>query len=227
LESDLSLKQWLDGLKSNKPGMIDFEFPTDKLRDQYLNTVERRSWKEVKALLRKFLLPSCTLPKNDASLLHWYINWRKFRQTKPQFSEFHRRLILYARFHKIEPRMPPPWEGITWVLDLLPDDPRDAIVLECYFYAHGRFLPDGRMNGIFDAMQIIRTKCIKRPRSSRDSIQLLRREPARTLEHLVERLYSTMGFTTKLTPRQKDGGYDVLAEKRESGQRAVLHIECK
>src|SRR5260370_34900586 len=36
-----------------------------------------------------------------------------------------------------------------------------------------------------------------------------------------------MGYTTALTPRQKDGGYDVLAEKEEAGKRAKIHIECK
>jgi restriction system protein len=36
-----------------------------------------------------------------------------------------------------------------------------------------------------------------------------------------------MGYTTTLTPRQKDGGYDVLAVKEEVGNRAMIHVECK
>src|SRR5262249_39598166 len=46
---------------------------------------------------------------------------------------------------------PPPWEGVTWILDLLPNNPRAAIhTLEAYFEAHGLLLPDGRINGLFD-----------------------------------------------------------------------------
>jgi restriction system protein len=118
--------------------------------------------------------------------------------------------------------------GITWVLDLLPDNPRAAIdALNAYFEAHCLFMPDGRMHGISDAIEIIRAKYIHRPRSSEEAIRLLMKESSRTFEHLVERLYAAMGYSTKLTPRLKDGGFDVLATKEELGRRAMVHVECK
>ncbi|MGY4478656.1 hypothetical protein ACVILL_006070 [Bradyrhizobium sp. USDA 3364] len=40
-------------------------------------------------------------------------------------------------------------------------------------------------------------------------------------------LYSATGYSTSLTPRQKDGGYDLLAVKEDLGQRSKTYIECK
>jgi restriction system protein len=80
------------------------------------------------------------------------------------------------------------------------------------------WLPDGRINGIFDAMEIIRAKCIERPRSAEGAISILVKEPPRTLEHLVERLYFAMGYKTILTPRQKDGGYEKFTSSAKDGK---------
>jgi restriction system protein len=147
----------------------------------------------------------------------------------PRVSEFQKRLIIYAKAKAAKAQgVPPPWEGVTWVLDLLPDNPRAAIdTLNAYFEAHCLVMPDGRMHGIADATELIRAKYIQRPRSSEEAIRLLLNESPRTFEYLIERLYSEMGYATKLTPRQKDGGYDVLATKEDAGRRAKIHIECK
>jgi len=51
--------------------------------------------------------------------------------------------------------------------------------------------------------------------------------PPRHFEHLVEHLYRKMGYATILTPLQRDGGRDVLAEAREPGKLTHLRIECK
>jgi restriction system protein len=162
--------------------------------------------------------------------LEFWIHRRKTEKptNKIREAEFIRRLIHYAVEKDKNPSVPPPWEGNTWVLDLLPERPRSAIsALEAYLEAQILWLPDGRIHGLTDAMAVIRAKCIERPRSENDAIRLLLIEPPRTLEHLVERLYSAMGFKTRLTPRQNDGGYDVLAAKIDAGQRALFHIECK
>ena len=177
-------------------------------------------------LLRKFLIPSGSLG-TDEYTFHWLVRLLKERQL-PRLTEFQRRLLVFAnaKVEKIEAH--PPWEGITWVLDLLPDNPRAAIATrKFYFEAHAGVMPDGRIHGVFDAMEIIRAKYIDRPRSTAEAINLLLNEFPRTFEHLIERLYSARGYTTKLTPRQKDGGYDVLALNDEAGHRARIHIECK
>lgn len=212
--------------RKRRAGQNSFSFPNDRLRDEYIATIETRAWEEVSDLLRRFLLPSCSLGSDGFTLLGWQAFAKAGYPVRE--SEFRSRLITYVGAKELGLEAPPPWEGITWVLDLLPHFPRAAIsALESYFMAHGLVLPDGRLHGLSDAMEVIRAKCIERPRSPEDAIRLLNEESPRTLEHLVECLYSEIGYKTVLTPRQKDGGFDVLAEKQESGQRALLHIECK
>jgi restriction system protein len=187
MSENQTLNEWLESLKKRKAGTIDFSFPSDKVRDEYIATIERRSDAEIFDLLRRFLIPSGPLGSDKA----------EGHATRG------------------------PWEGITWVLDLLPDNPRSSLAtLDAYLDAHFPFMPDGRICGMFDTMEIIRTKYIEHPRSPDDAIRLLLDESPRTLEHLVERLYAEMGYTTALTPSQKDGGYDVLATKNEAGHRA-------
>jgi restriction system protein len=221
------LDEWLQAVNSGKDNMIDYSFPSDKLRAEYLATIEQRTDSEVVSLLRKFLIPSGSLGEDQLSLLG-IVHQAKQSQLR-RITEFQRRLIVYARaLANKRQDVAPPWEGVTWILDLLPDNPRGAIdTLNSYFAAHCIFMPDGRMHGIADATELIRAKYIQRPRSSEEAIRLLLNESARAFEHLVERLYSKLGYTTKLTPRQKDGGFDVLATKEEAGRRAKVHIECK
>lgn len=221
-----TLECWLRALKDGEPGTIDFHFPTDAVRNEYLATIEQRDWESIVSLLRRFLLPSCSLGCDLMLVRSIAEHMRATRKTLQH--EFSRRLLRYAATKKRRPQAPPPWEGVTWILDLLPDRPRAAIrVLDAYFEAHCLFLPDGRMHGIFDAMAIIRARCIERPRSEREALELLHNEPPRTLECLVERLYNAMGYETTLTPRQNDGGYDVRAKKRQGTRRIDAHIECK
>lgn len=223
------LDEWLKDVETGKVGTIDYSFPSDVLKEKYLAKIDQRTDDEIIGLIRKFLIPSGSLG-SDRDTFSWLVNSLKNKQLR-RFFEFHRRLFIYARAKADGARgrqVPPPWEGVTWILDLLPDDPRAAIdTLNAYFAAHCLFMPDGRMHGIADATELIRARYIQRPRSSDDAIRLLLDESPRTFEHLVERLYSSMGYTTKLTPRQKDGGYDVLATKEEAGRRAKIHIECK
>ena len=175
--------------------------------------MDQREWDDVELLLRKFLLPSCSLGC-DENIFRYDILRKKQKEIYREM-EFIKRLRVHIRSQVLDEVAPPPWEGVTWISSS-PDHPRVALqVLEGYFQAHCTILPDGRINGLFDAMQIIRSTCIERPRSEDDAIRLLMAETSRTLEHLVERLYRAMGYRTNITPRQKDGGYDVHATKRD------------
>ncbi|MCA9026790.1 MAG: restriction endonuclease [Planctomycetaceae bacterium] len=49
----------------------------------------------------------------------------------------------------------------------------------------------------------------------------------RAFEELVAQLLSDMGYNVQLTPRQKDGGYDVLAEADLPAGRILTLVECK
>lgn len=225
--AEQGIDEWVQGVLRGDVEW-DFSFPNDRLKDEYLATIERRSEQEISRLLLKFLIPSGSFG-SDKFNFSWLVHLIKTRQLR-RLSQFHRRLLRHvgAKIRKSAVEVPPPWEGITWVLDLLPQNPRAAIAaLDAYFEAHCGFMPDGRISGTSDAMEIIRAKYIDRPRSDEDAIRLLLNESPRVFEHLVERLYSAMGYETTLTPNQKDGGYDVLAIREQQGQRAKIHIECK
>ncbi|MGY4478653.1 hypothetical protein [Bradyrhizobium sp. USDA 3364] len=190
MENEISLELWLDSVADDDPGVINFSFPSNRLRDDYIASLSVRTDDDVLELLHRFLIPSCSLGCDAIILAGWSFLESKGEQVGK--SQFRSRLMVYVGAKKQGFEAPPPWEGITWVLDLLPDNPRAAInALEAYFEAHGLLLPDGRIHGLFDAMEVIRAKYILNPRSYKDAIRLLQGESPRVFEHLVERLYCT------------------------------------
>src|SRR5690606_14637055 len=116
--------------------IINYHFPTDAHRSQYLESIEARSRAEVAALLRRFLVPAGTLGV-DRFNFEWLLQRGKEGRI-PELREYERRLILAAKTKgQVQP-----WEGLTWVLDLLPHHPRQAIdVIDAYFTAHCGWLP--------------------------------------------------------------------------------------
>ncbi len=224
----MSLESWL-GLLSNPPKDVlfaDYEFPTSEHLQQYVDTIGERSEKDVRQLLRRLLIPSGTLgaDKRHAATLLMTQNSDPEMHRAMMEREYTRRLLL----HETGRSKIPPWEGITWVLDLLPHFPGQALqVLSAYVLAHAQDLPDGRLRGLHEAATVIRARYIGLPKTPEEDVQfLLEREP-RDLEHLVERLYSEMGYKTRLTPPQKDGGRDILARSQAVGRAERLRIECR
>jgi restriction system protein len=121
-----------------------------------------------------------------------------------------------------------PWEGITWVLDLCPWWPKEAIAaLSAYTLAHIQELPDGRLSGLWDALEIIRARYIGTPTTNLAKASLLLELSPRQFECLVERTYDALGYSTVLTAPQKDGGRDILADQSAPSRRETLRIECK
>lgn len=223
----LTLEEWLNLLRERPQGKIykAHEFPTDQHYEEYMSTIDNRTEKEIRWLLLHFLMPTGSLGA-DVWRLEGLI---AMHNSMPEMYEralervSTKRLILYASGANI-----PPWEGNTWVLDLLPHWPHEALAaVEAYILAHAQQLPDGRYGGLYDAMAIIRARYIGIPANTQDCIELLQSLNSRQFECLVERLYSAMGYKTVLTPRQKDGGRDVIAESQAVGRREMLQIECK
>ncbi len=220
----LSLDEWLDLLNSSKKKdllFIDYMFPTDTMKDKYLETIHNRSDEGVINLLRRFLIPSGSLGKDETSfdyLMH-LMEHDKEKFDKLMEMEYYKRL-----FKGYLNRTPVFWEGNTWVIDLLPHHPKLAIdALYAYFIAHIQLLPDGRFSGLQDAMAIIRAKFIN---ISHPTSLLLDLDPYQ-FEHLIDGLYAEMGYDTTLTPMTHDGGRDVIAEKKDIGERERLLIQCK
>jgi restriction system protein len=215
----LPLDEWLSLVLTpahERPVRVaDHEFPSDAHRDVYLDTLTGRDETSVKALLRLFLLSNGTLGTDRATRHSIHLAGpERALQLREQF-EFVRRLVE-----------PPflPWEGVTWILDLLPHYPARALdVLDAFFIAHCQFLPDGRAHGMADAEAVIRRRYLhwENPRES-----LLSLRP-REFEFLIAALYKRMGYEVKVTQASRDGGLDVEALRVDPGDRAQLLIQCK
>lgn len=224
----LALEEWLDLLFSpQSEGVVwSFSFQTDTHRDRYLETIDRRSEEDVYCLLHKFLIPSGSLGCDERhfdSLISDLENRPESYEFKMHWM-YYRRLFLHSTGHTGVL----PWEGNTWVLDLLPHFPKQALEgLNAYILAHIQLLPDGRLTGQYDAASIIRAKFIGLPGTQSEKVRFLIDLNPREFELLVEQLYRRMGYDTRLTMISKDGGRDILASRVSPGQQETLRIECK
>ncbi len=189
------LEEWLQAVlpKGGRGCVQDSSFPTDSLRDEYLETIESRSNSEVHDLLRLFLFDASTFGADKRSLIDF---WQRPEQERAQLEEleYYQRLLRASSRRPVHP-------GIRWVLDLLPHNPGLALAaINAYLTAHAMVLPDGRINGLDDAMSIIRARYIGRPTTSEGKRQVFSELSPRDFERLVERLYQAMGYQTILTP---------------------------
>lgn len=189
------LEEWLHAVlpKGGRGLVQDSSFPTDSLRDEYLQTIESRSNSEVHDLLRLFLFEASTFGADERNLIDFL---RRPDQERAQLAgqEFYQRLLRANSRRHVHP-------GIRWVLDLLPNNPRPALAaIDAYLTAHLMVLPDGRINGLDDALGIIRARYIGRPATSEGKRQTLFELSPRDFERLAQRLYQAMGYETILTP---------------------------
>jgi len=223
---DIDLDWWLKALAdptTNDSMFVDFQFPNAKLRGAYLETIVDRSDEDIRTLLRHFLIPSGEFGA-DATKAEGIK--QLFMDGAPgQFAEA-MRIEYYRRLAGIDGDRKPPWQGLTWVLDLLPEWPQRAIdVVEAYWLAHVQYLPDGRLWGLVDSQAVIRAKWIGDPLQT--TVEALFGLGSRRFEHLVDTLYSTMGFESQVTPARKDGGRDLIATFSVPGRREQSRVECK
>jgi restriction system protein len=204
----------------------DFCFPSARLRDEYLASVSARPEDEVRALLREHLLIHTGELGSDElraeSLKRMFMDDDLEEWQRAMEIEYFRRLA------GVDFDDEPAWQGLTWVLDLLPRWPLKAIeAIEAYLMAHVMFLPDGRIAGLTDAQAVIRAMWIGSATSSEAKrAAVLELGPTR-FEHLVEALYHAMGFETAITARTRDGGRDIEVRRDAPGAKEVSLIECK
>ncbi|WAL72699.1 restriction endonuclease [Kitasatospora sp. YST-16] len=229
---DERLDEWLETIAgSDPPGDVgnggqdepsgaiqDWSFPTDALRDEYLTSVGSRSEDSVLRLLRRFLFEDAAFDADFRAFRAILCDGdAAARGTAPP--EYVRRLRLWMG----KKRRPHP--GVRWCLDLLPFAPKAAIdVIHGYLAAHFWVLPDGRIDGLGDAMAIIRARWLGPDAQGRELLFSL---SPRELEQLTGALYEAMGYRATLTPPQRDGGRDVVAVKEGPGQRELVLVECK
>lgn len=224
--SDTTLEQWLDLVFSPPRNTVfcNWAFPTDKHMQEYLDTIQSRTDIEIKSLLLKFLIPTGSLGKDESSY-EWLVSLSASERESLLEVQYYDRLIKHFTDKNGDVF---PWEGITWILDLLPHQPKVALEgLHAYFLAHIQLLPDGRFSGLQDATAIIRARYIGSYGSRDEQVRLLKSLSPRDFEYVVERLYHAIGYQTQLTPISKDGGRDIIAERKTPTKRERILIECK
>jgi len=225
----LSLEEWLD-LVFNPPKdaiFLNSCFPTDKHRDEYIATINNRSEYEVRKLLQAFLVKSTSFDPWDElnydSLVNAYTHNRELFERMSKHTYY----IRLVNFFKVSNRIYP-WEGNTWILDLLPHSPRVALeALNAYLFAHIPVLPDKILQGLFDAAEIIRAKFIGQPGTQKEKVDVLCNLSPKQFEQMTERLYSEMGYDTRLTQDSHDGGIDLIARINEGAKQEFLIVQCK
>lgn len=209
------LDQWLGFvLNGEEPDpeyrFFEFCFPSAEVLACYVAELSAQDETDVRGVLRVLLLPSTSLGADSLRLYFlqsggWngVLGEADFESNKERldtrFTEYDLRLL---RYHANESDEPPPWEGITWVLDLLPARPREALdALSAYVLAHAQTLPDERLTGLEDALAIIRARYVGVPGADvSDRLASLLELSSRDFERLVERVFSANGYETELTP---------------------------
>jgi restriction system protein len=213
----LTLDQWLSFLKlpqEERPtDFEDYHFPTDEMKDEYINTIKSRSDAEIKGLLR-ILLPRGGTYGSDHRWIKDLCLLDNVAELVEKF-EYMKRLLDPSR---------QPWEGMTWILDLIPHWPSEAIsALEGYSQAQCQFMPDGRASGLWDCIEIIRARYLEEI----TELNFAEIITPRDFEFLVASLYIRQGYKVKVTIATRDGGHDILAEKDNQRGMERLLIECK
>ncbi|HBR10663.1 MAG TPA: hypothetical protein DD740_00330 [Chryseobacterium sp.] len=196
-------------------------FPTKEMGNLFIDAIDKVSEKSVKNILRKFLVKNSTYGSDDfqSEVLMSKIQSKRTDLSEILESERNRRLLYLATDKKFLV-----WEGITWILDLLPNQPKLALkALDAYFAASFWSLPDYAISGLLDSMAIIRAKYIhyEYPKEIFLEIDYL------DFEKLVAKLYETVGYQVELTKRSHDRGIDIIAKNIEVSKKELLLIQCK
>lgn len=221
---ELTLSAYIEILLSKNSSKLhpNNHFPTDELLNEFLKTINERSDREIRSILRKFIIHSCTFRSDEfrASNIIARIKDRKISNVQIDGRmEYDRRLLQYCLKNNCEV-----WEGLTWTLDLLPHFPKEAIkAIDAYFLANCQMLPDEWLNALSDCKTIIRARYINYNHPNEIYWNL---EP-KGFEFLIAELYERLEYSVTLTKDSYDGGVDVLAVKNEVSLKEKLVIQCK
>ncbi|MFF1819714.1 restriction endonuclease [Kribbella sp. NPDC058245] len=215
LGEDESVQQWTDRLRA---GYHFWCFPSAEVRQEYLSSVSSRSEDEVRALLRLFLFEESSFAR-DSETLYQALHWDYDVVMSPLPVEYRRRLHFWLG------GAAKPHPSIRWVRDLLPHAPGQAIhAIAGYLNVYREIRPEGRSQGLLDAISIIRARYVDDLTAGTDALYDV---SPRELERLVAALYRELGYAVQLTPPSRDGGRDVVARRMSPGRTELIEIECK
>lgn len=210
--------EWFELLENGEKVYPQFRIPYAEWLDNYIKDINKRSLDEVKKLLRHLLIPINR--KLDVDDYESYLRMKN--SDIEEHRKFFKKLIFHEKFYRIV-RGYYAWEGITWILELLPYSPHQAIIaLEGYSNAQDG-LPDDRIYGIQQCIEIIYAKCIFSNNTGKSIFNLKPKE----FEWLIEELYRRMGYETIWTPATRDGGKDIIASMSRPDGIERVYVECK
>ena len=220
---ELSLSEFLEKLNSMDYGRLfpNNCFPTEEMMNEYLDTVYERTDNEIRSILRKFLIHNCTfgLDEFNAQNLIAKIDGKTYIATTSVKTEYNRRLL--SKFLTNQGEV---WEGLTWVIDLLPHFPNEAIkAIDAYFLANCQMLPDYCLNALSDSASIIRARYI----NYKHPLEIFWNLNPYDFEFLIAALYENMNYMVSVTKSSYDNGIDVFAERKDLSQKEKIVIQCK
>lgn len=217
-----SFDEWYSLLKNNIDVYPTHRIPYNEWLEEYINHIQIKTEDEVKELLRYLLSPFTR--QMDISNHEIYTNLLSLNKNDASYKSY------IKNYTKIEKNIriingQEAWDGLTWILQLLPYHPYKAIkALNLYLSSEIMYMPDDRIIGINQCISIIESKFIY----SNDGLEnyILNLTP-REFELLIANLYEHLGYKVQVTPSTRDGGKDIIANiKREDGNE-VVYVECK
>lgn len=214
-----NLDEWFNLVISNDEVYPFCKIPYYEWFNKYIDNIKEESVEEVKNLLRCLLCPiNRKLDKDQYETYLFYL-----KSNDKTLREYAMRMANNEMFKRIE-KGDDAWEGLTWVLELLPRHPYKAIkALENYLLAQVSSLPDDRIIGIEQSAEIISSRFIY---FERPVEKLLKLKPVE-FEWLIEELYKDMGYETKWTQATRDGGKDIIAKINRIDGYEDVYVECK
>ncbi|MEM9543917.1 MAG: restriction endonuclease [Cyanobacteria bacterium P01_E01_bin.42] len=222
-ETQLSLKEWIH-LMQNCPDeyfLKNWRFPTREHLLEFLDVLPTIDEKVVRVILSKIIMGSGNLGFDEMGIDYRFDTFYKNCSDQERGGlplEFDRRYF----------RTGVAWEGVTWILDLLPNYPKRALdVLSSYFIAHYQLMPDEKITGLSEAITIIRKRYIDNIDGEINIQNTLYNLESGQFENVCAKLYQDMGYHVEITQPTRDGGIDIICRKDEKGEKNKLLVQCK
>lgn len=191
-------------------------FPSNELFDEFLQKIHDYEEQIVLQIIERFLVHTGTYGHNE-----WFFKalmtdgeTRKTFLHLNQNRTWFRRMVLGM----------PAWEGIQWVMDLLPYFPSDAInAIDSFFMASCQHLPDNAMVGLSNATSIIRARYLE----YNHPIEIIQKLDPLVFEKLIKQIFLEKGYQASTTKSTDDGGVDVIAVNGKVTNKETIYIQCK
>lgn len=224
--SMMPLDEWISLIRNPPSGKVFVRnmFPTEHHKEEWLRTARDRPEADVKLLLRHFLVSTGHSPLDVVHAKFLVRQIRAGHVMSEGMREHDRRLIQFL----MSKGKYPVWEGVGWVLDLLPHFPRKALdAIDAFLCVAYGSLSDSYLDGLFDAQSIIRNRYIEGAHTAERAVDALMALSWRELEFLCAVAYEHMGFEVVVTPEGNDDGVDVFAKSADLGKKGLVVIQAK